>query len=253
MIRSFHVQLLCGCLFGCGVLAAADVPSATRTNAAPPQTEADAQKKAADLIKIFETEESITNSLGMVMVWLSPGYRAAQYEVTQAQYQQVMENNPSKFQNPQYPVDSITVEEASQLCKKLTEKEIAGAKLPKGYYYSLPSEAQWEFYVDEADLRQSITSYFGDRNNPESVGLHPPNNLGLYDTRGSVWDLCDSNVGRGGSWRSYEDYVFIQFRYVLTPGQRYEDIGFRLLLQGKAEVVPPKAPPKAQQPVAKSD
>jgi sulfatase-modifying factor enzyme 1 len=190
------------------------------------------------LAELFGKEENITNTLGMVMVWIPDGYRVAQYEVMQAQYLQIMDDNPSKFPAPQYPVDSATYNEAIAFCKKLTERELTEKKLPKGYSYALPTEQQWEVFVDEAELKQAVTSYFADRKNPENVGLFRPNKFGLYDTRGNVWDWCGGAVGRGASWRSYEDYVFVQFRYVGSSDQRYDDIGFRVILQGKAAGAP---------------
>jgi len=214
-----------------------EAPESKKQSAEPAKEDAEAK-----LLKLFQEEKPITNSLGTVMVWLPAGYRVAQYEVTQAQYQQIMKDNPSKFPGLQYPVDSVTLSEASQFCKKLTDGEIEDHKLPKGYSYSLPSEQQWEYYVDEADLKQAVTSYYGDRKNPESVGLFPPNQFELYDTRGNVWDLCNDNVARGGSWRSYDDYVFIPFRYVAEPDKRYDDIGFRVVLQGGGGGVQSSAP-----------
>ncbi len=211
-------------------------------------TEAKKENPESLLIELFKKEENVTNSLGTVMVWMQEGYRVAQYEVTQAQYQEIMKDNPSKFQGSQNPVDSITLNDANLFCKKLTELEIADKKLPKGYHYSLPSEQHWEAYVDEADLKAAVTSYYGDRKNPESVGTFPPNKFGLYDTRGNVWDLCDSGVGRGGSWRSFEDYVFIQFRYVVAAGQRFDDVGFRIILQGAPEAGPPLSTTQPQPP-----
>ena len=225
----------------------AESTASTKTNAAPDQAAAaeKAKQQEAELIKLFAKEEDTTNSLGTVMVWVkgAKGFRVAQYEITQAQYSQVMGTNPSKFPGPQYPVDSVTLDEATQFCKKLTDKEVADRKLPKGYYYSLPTEDQWESYVDDASLKNAVTSYYGDRKNPEAVGIFPPNKLGLYDTRGSVWDLCDNNMARGGSWRSYDDYVFVQFRFALTSGQRYDDIGFRIILQGSAQPAAPATVP----------
>ena len=201
-------------------------------NAATDEKKEDAEML---LIELFKKEESITNSLGMVMVWVPAGYRIGQHEVSQLQYQEIMKDNPSKFPGPQHPVENVALEEAMQFCKQLTEKESQEGKIPKGYYYSVPSEQQWEYYVDEADLKDSVTGYYGDRQSTENVGIFPPNKFGLYDTRGNVWDLCDNNVGRGGSFRSNEDWVFLKFRYVVAPGQRYDDIGFRIVLQGEAQ------------------
>ena len=222
----------------------ADTADSKRETSEAKEAAAGEKKEGAGalLIELFKKEENITNSLGMVMVWVQDGYRVGQYEVTQSQYQGVMNDNPGKFPGPQHPVENVTLEEAMQFCKKLTEKEIEEGKMPKGYSYSIPSEHQWEYYVDEADLKDSVTGYYGDRLNTENVGIFPPNKFGLYDTRGNVWDLCDDNVARGGSFRCNGDWVFINFRYVLTPGQRYDDIGFRVVIQGEAQPGEP-APP----------
>lgn len=198
------------------------------------------------LAELFGKEENITNTLAMVMVWVPDGYRVAQYEVTQEQYEQVMGDNPSKFPGPQRPVDNVTWNEAVAFCKKLTEQELAAKKLPKGYDYALPTEQQWEFYVADADLKNAITSFLGDRRNPENVGGPNPNKLGLYDVRGNVWEWCSSPVARGASWRSYEDFLAVNLRYVASPDQRFDDIGFRVILPGKAESAPQtSAPPPA--------
>jgi formylglycine-generating enzyme required for sulfatase activity len=96
----------------------------------------------------------------------------------------------------------------------------------------LPSEEQWEFFVDQANLKDGITSHLGDRRNPENVGGLGPNKYGLHDVRGNVWEWCSTPVARGGSWRSYEDYLELAFRYAGTPDLSYDDIGFRVILEG---------------------
>jgi formylglycine-generating enzyme required for sulfatase activity len=190
------------------------------------------------LAELFGKDENITNTLSMVMVWVPEGYRVAQYEVTQAQYEQVTGDNPSKFSGPQRPVDNATWNEAAAFCRKLTEQELAAKKLPKGYDYVLPTEQQWEYYVADTDLKNAITSFLGDRRNPENVGGLSPNNLGLYDVRGNVWEWCSTPVARGASWRSFEDFLAVGLRFVAPPDKRYDDIGFRVVLQGKAESAP---------------
>jgi hypothetical protein len=200
--------------------------------------EAEGDALQAKLLERFKNPEPITNTLGMVMVWLPAGYRASQYEVTQAQYETIMGENPSAFKEPELAVNNVTLSEARQFCMDLTTKERDARKLPVGYRYSLPSEEQWEYYVADADLRQSVTAYYGDRYHPEKPGLFPPNRLGLYNTRGGVWDLCDNGVARGGSWYSYDDYVYLWFRFVTSPNQRYNDLGFRVVLQPDAAADP---------------
>src|SRR6266496_4000129 len=179
----------------------------------------------AKLLAMFQKEEPITNTLNMVMVWVPKGYRVSRYEVTQRDFEQVMKTSPSKFKGDSRPVENVTWEEAGEFCKKLTETEQAAEKLPKTFFYSLPTEAQWDFYVDEATLTDAITSYLGDRRQTESVGGLGANKYGLYDVRGNVWEWCSTPVARGGSWRTFEDWLAISFRYVGTPGARYDDIG----------------------------
>lgn len=190
-------------------------------------------KPVADkaLLELYQSEENITNSLAMVMVWVPAGYRVAQFEVTQADFEKVMGSNPSRFKGPRRPVERVTWPQAQEFCRKLTESERAAGTLPDGYSYALPTQEQWRFFVGEADLANAITSHLGDRRQTEDVGLLQPNEFGLHDVRGNVWEWCSEPVARGGSWRSHEDYLNVDFRYVGTPTTAFDDIGFRVILQ----------------------
>ena len=203
---------------------------------AEPKTEATApgtEDPQAKLLAMFKKEESITNTLGMVMVWVPNGYRVGRYEVTQRDFEQIMKKNPSKFKGDFRPVENVTWGEAAEFCKKLTEKEQTEGKLPKTFHYALPSDEQWDYYVDDAELKDAITSHLGDRRNTENVGGLGPNKFGLYDVRGNVWEWCSTPVARGGSWRTFEDWLAISFHYVAPPDTRYDDIGFRCVLMGQ--------------------
>jgi len=210
--------------------AAAD---AKKEGAKPEKAEAAKEDAQAKLLAMFKEEKPITNTLGMVMVWVPKGYRVSRYEVTQQDFEAVMKTNPSRFKGASRPVENVTWEEAGEFCKKLTDKELAEGKLPKTFRYELPSEEQWDYYADEATLKDAITSQLGDRRNTENVGGLGPNKFGLYDVRGNVWEFCSSPVARGGSWRTFEDWLAISFRFVVTPGARYDDIGFRCVLTGQ--------------------
>jgi formylglycine-generating enzyme len=188
-------------------------------------------KAASDLVELFKSDQDITNSIGMVLVWIPAGYRVAQHEVTQAEYQKVMRENPSRFEGAQRPVEQVSWNHARDFCQKLTESERAAGSLPDGYAYALPTETQWAFFVGDAELGAAITSHLGDRRQTETVGALSPNQYGLYDVRGNVWEWCSEPVARGGSWRSHEDYLAVDFRYVGTPDAVYDDIGFRVILQ----------------------
>ena len=124
------------------------------------------------------------------------------YEVTQAQYQAVMGNNPSAFKGAKRPVEQVSWNKAVEFCQKLSQKT--------GKTYRLPSEAAWEyacragtttpFYFGET-ITPDLVNYDG--NNPygaapkglyrkqtTDVGSFPPNAFGLYDMHGNVWEWC---------------------------------------------------------------
>jgi formylglycine-generating enzyme required for sulfatase activity len=208
----------------------------TRALAAAPATPApdDPEAKAkqeAQLLELFQSDSDTTNSLDMLMVHVPQGYRVAKYEVTQSDYQQIMGDNPSRFEGARRPVEQVTWGDAKAFCERLTSKERDAGLIPPGYSYALPTEAQWEYYVDETSLDDSITSHLGDRRNTENVGGLGPNKFGLHDTRGNVWEWSSSPVARGGSWQSHEDYLALSFRFVGDPAVKYDDIGFRIVLQ----------------------
>ena len=196
------------------------------------ETPEKAKEKAAKLLAMFKAEQPITNTLEMVMVWLPAGYRVDKYEVTQEQFEKVMKNNPSKFKGGQRPVESVTLSEAFQFCQKLTELELAEKKLPPGYSYTLPAEQQYEYFTADANMQNGVLSRLSDLKSTENVGTLTPNQFGLYDTIGNVWEWCQEGVARGGSWRITEEYaVGRPMRFVGSSEMRYDDIGFRCVLR----------------------
>jgi formylglycine-generating enzyme required for sulfatase activity len=230
-LRSQSLSCVVMLLLSATAAPAAELGPGTSATAA----DTSAEEKAAQLLELFESDSDITNSLGMLLVHVPQGYRVAQYEVTQAQYQEVMGSNPSKFQGPQRPVEQVSWSNAKTFCERLTQKDKDAGVIPPGYAYALPTESQWEYYVDEARIDDSITSHLGDRRNTENVGGLPPNQFGLHDTRGNVWEWCATPVARGGSWQSHEDYLAIAFRFTGDPNLKFDDIGFRVVLQAAAK------------------
>jgi len=129
------------------------------------------------------------------------------YEVTQAQYQALMGSNPSQFVGPQRPVDRVSWNSAMAYCQVLTTQEQASGRLPSGYVYRLPTEAEWEYccragtttefhygptlVCGQANFSSSFhTNSSCGRYSTAIVGSYTPNPWGLYDMHGNVWEWC---------------------------------------------------------------
>jgi formylglycine-generating enzyme required for sulfatase activity len=168
-------------------------------------------------------------------------FEMAIHAVTQGQWQELMGKNPSRFSRDgkgkdkvkdikdedlkQFPVESVSWDDAQEFIKKLNAKEKG-----RGYLYRLPSEAEWEyacrggatseeecsyhFYFDKPtnDLSSKQANFDGEQpfgngekgpslGRPTKVGSYAPNKLGLYDVHGNVWQWCEDPVGPGGSYR----------------------------------------------------
>ena len=155
------------------------------------------------------------------LVTLSRGFWLGKYEVTQREYEEVMGVNLSYFKGElDLPVEGVYWNEATNYCGKLTARELAAGRLPEGYEYRLPTEAQWEYacragtttrfgYGDDADCARlgdyawywenSFATAKPPGNSWESSGrfysTHPvgqklPNAWGLYDMHGNVQEWC---------------------------------------------------------------
>ena len=204
-------------------------------------------------------------------VTLTKDFWIGKYEITQAQYKAITENNPSKFQvGDNYPVEQISWEEAMKFCKKLTENEQLAGRLPNGYEYTLPTEAQWE-YAARGGHKSNVYHIYSGNDTIDLVGwywnnsdgsTHPvgekkENELGIYDMTGNVseWcrDSCDyysgvitntykdgvldpyccnglSRVIRGGNWNSNAEHCRSAYRFLHKPLNRSDNIGFRVVL-----------------------
>ncbi len=208
----------------------------------PDTTTADSDTNApATLKELMAVSSQVTNTVGMVLLKTSSGRWAGMYEVTQDAYQKVMGNNPSAFPGGNHPVDSVNWNETMAFCKKLTEKEQKAGELPKGFVYTLPTQAQWEQLVDNVPLSDAVMSLsVPRRSSTEPVGSLGPNSLGLYDTRGNVMEWCldpqdkPYRVLRGGAWDTFIDInARSEFREYSAPDKTKNDYGFRVMLEFK--------------------
>jgi formylglycine-generating enzyme required for sulfatase activity len=179
-------------------------------------------------------------------------------EVTQAQWAVVMGNNPSNLKGEELPVENVSREDAMDFCRKLTERDRAAGRLPAGYAYTLPTEAQWEYacragttgdYAGALDAMAWYGANSGGTTHP--VGTKQTNAWGLHDMHGNVWEWCldwsgdyrggevtnprglqsgTHRIYRGGSWH----YVAASARSASRAGHSSDysddDLGFRLAL-----------------------
>lgn len=162
-------------------------------------------------------------------VTLTKGFWMSAQEITQEQYQRLMERNPSRHRGAQRPVDSVTWTEAVAFTDKLTEQERQAGRLPDGYRYRLPTEAEWEYaaragtetpfwWGGTADATQGnfrgiyprdfgSTAIDSDQHyGTKDVGSFPPNPFGLYDIHGNVREwVLDYYNGRlpGGNQQDW--------------------------------------------------
>jgi formylglycine-generating enzyme required for sulfatase activity/PKD repeat protein len=214
-------------------------------------------------------------------VTISRPFWIGRFEVTQAQYQAVMGSNPSFFQGPSYPnaaqrpVEQVTWNNAVAYCTALTASEQAAGRVPAGYVYRLPTEAEWEYCcragtTTEFHFGPTLVcgqanfgfSYHSNTNcsinQTAVVGSYPPNAWGLHDMHGNVWEWCQDawdfsanypsgpvtdpvvaccpfRVVRGGSWFFDSNFCRSAFRYSSDPAGTLFDFGFRVVL---ASVLP---------------
>lgn len=182
-------------------------------------------------------------------------------EVTQKEWTALMEVNPSHFKGDSLPVETVTWMEAQEYCRKLTDREKAAERLPAGYVYALPTEAQWEYAYragETGELAQEVAAMsWHDENSgnvSHPVGTKPANAWGLHDMHGNVWEWCAdgwadklkggkvndpktaaagaNRVRRGGAYNTKLRSGFLRFasRGRAEPDHRILNLGFRVAL-----------------------
>ena len=183
-------------------------------------------------------------------------FELSKYQVTQGQWLAVMGENPSHCQEDlRLPVEQISWDDAMAFVFKLNE--LTGKK------YRLPRENEWEFAARGGNLSKNFKHVGSDNlaevawfnGNSEFkthvVGTKLPNELGIYDMNGNVWEWCadrvpkayeepdriptweeDANsknrILRGGSYINYAVFVRPTYRWIDRPDSVENYVGMRL-------------------------
>ena len=182
-------------------------------------------------------------------------YYIGQTEVTQALWKAVMGGNPSDFRGDKLPVEKVNWNDCQTFIRKLNSLT--------GMQFALPTEAQWEYaarggkkskgykYAGSNSVGQVAWYIDNSKRKTHAVAKKQPNELGLYDMSGNVWEWCQDwygsyssaaqtnptgassgsgRVSRGGSFYGHARYCRVSDRNVCTPSDRYFFSGLRLVL-----------------------
>ena len=206
--------------------------------------------KMGDLVGNGNTEEKPVHQVTV------SDFKIGKYEVTQSQWESIMGNNPSHFKGcPNCPVERVSWIDIQEFLEKLNSLT--------GKSYRLPTEAEWEYaakggnkssdYLYSGKNNINFVAWYsgnsGNKTNP--VGQKEPNELGIYDMSGNVWewvndwfdyytddsvnnpvgpDSGDAKIVKGGSWFGYAGGNRVSCRGSDEPVNRRSYIGFRIVL-----------------------
>ena len=175
------------------------------------------------------------------------------YEVTQELWETVMGDNPSHFKGKNLPVENVSWDDCQKFIMKLNE--LTGKK------YRLPTEAEWEYaarggsnsmhykYSGGNSLEYVSWYFHNSMDKTHTVGMMKPNELGLYDMSGNVWEWCQdwygsygkktayyptgpikayNKVFRGGGYDNGDTYCRCSYRNGTAPQNKFKNLGLRL-------------------------
>jgi formylglycine-generating enzyme required for sulfatase activity len=190
-------------------------------------------------------------------------YSIGETEVTQELWEAVMGSNPSKFKGAKRPVEQVRWNDCQEFIEKLNKAT--------GKTFRLPTEAEWEYaarggnkskgykYSGSNDIESVAwydkNSYYKGESSPDygthEVATKRPNELGLYDMSGNVYEWCNDWKGdyssasqtnpkgpgsgqyrviRGGGWNDGAGGCRSSCRVYITHDDKSPDLGLRLVL-----------------------
>lgn len=172
-----------------------------------------------------EMLEPYDNERPAHQVTLTKNYYIGKYEVTQHLWESVMGNNPSVFKGKTLPVESVTWKDCHEFIKKLN--------LVTGRVFRLPTEAEWEYAArggnkgkgyqySGSDILSDVAWWGANSKQPHPVGTKLPNELGIYDMSGNVWEWVEDGKGEYQS-TAQSDPIMINPR---TFSKMYRGGGF---------------------------
>ncbi len=183
-------------------------------------------------------------------------YYIGETEVTQELWQAVMGSNPSRFTGSQRPVEQVSWNDCQEFIEQLNA--LTGKK------FRLPTEAEWEYaarggnkskgYIYSGSNDVDAVAWYSDNieSSTHEVKGKLPNELGLYDMSGNVWEWCSdwydsysaesatnpqgpssgsNRVFRGGGWGNNADRCRCANRSNGTPADMDDALGLRLVFQ----------------------
>ena len=215
----------------------------------PPYPKPDPRKKSYTS-KDYKCAEQLAKRDAMpgFTVYISQPFYIGKYEITQQQWKNVMNSNPSMFKGDDLPVESVTWRDAQEFIKKLNESD-------NEYTYRLPTEFEWE-YAARAGSKDDIAwdsireqAHIA-TNTTVAVGSKKPNAWGLYDMLGNVWEwtgdlynekiFADKTPPSKGSQHVLKGASFAgdvknatYMTHAAGPGNVW-DVGFRIVMQKKS-------------------
>ncbi len=196
----------------------------------------------------------LDNERPVHLVRISRSFEMGKYEVTQAQWEAVMGNNPSRFKGANLPVENVSWDDVQTFISALNSRN-------DGYVYRLPTEAEWEYTCRAGttgdfagNLDEMGWGYGNSGFQAHPVGQKKPNAWELYDMHGNAWELVQDWYGpyskgevtdpagpsfgsyrvyRGGGWNDAATYCRSAYRFNLELGVYYSGLSLRLVRTAK--------------------
>ena len=183
-------------------------------------------------------------------------FSIGRYPITQDQWKAVMGTNPSFFNGGDHPVENVSWYDCQAFVKKLNQLT--------GKQFRLPTEAEWEYAARGGKYSRNnpfsgapipdIVGWYDENsdNSTHEVGQKSPNELGLYDMSGNVWEWVQDwkgkycaedqvnpigpefgyeKVCRGGGWNKEYNKCRVSYRGDFQPDLRYRSLGLRIVME----------------------